>query len=161
MNKHGIPNCGHQLRVATALLSVSITVTAFAATPAAEMTVHADQPGPKVNKELFGQFAEHLGQGIYGGIWVGENSRIPNTRGYRNDVLQALRNLKVPVIRWPGGCFADEYNWREGVGPRQKRPVKINTHWGKVEEPNSFGTHEFMDFAELVGAEAYVRDRKS
>ena len=123
---------------------------------AAELTIRADQPGPHVNRELFGQFAEHLGHGVYGGIWVGENSKIPNTRGYRNDVLQALRNLKVPVIRWPGGCFADEYNWREGVGPREKRPVKINTHWGKVEEPNTFGTHEFMNFAELVGAEAYV-----
>ena len=122
----------------------------------AELTVRADQTGPKVNRQLFGQFAEHLGAGIYGGIWVGEDSKIPNTHGYRNDVLQALRNLSVPVIRWPGGCFADEYNWREGVGPRAKRPVKINTHWGGVTEPNSFGTHEFMNFAELVGAEAYI-----
>lgn len=122
----------------------------------AELTVRADQTGPKVNRQLFGQFAEHLGAGIYGGIWVGEDSKIPNTHGYRNDVLQALRNLSVPVIRWPGGCFADEYNWREGVGPRPKRPVKINTHWGGVTEPNSFGTHEFLNFAELVGAEAYI-----
>ena len=120
------------------------------------LTIHADQPGPQVNRQLFGQFAEHLGAGIYGGIWVGEDSKIPNTRGYRNDVLQALRDLKVPVIRWPGGCFADEYNWREGVGPRSKRPVKINTHWGGVTEPNTFGTHEFLDFAELIGAEAYI-----
>jgi alpha-N-arabinofuranosidase len=141
-------------RLAAALL---VSVPAVGQQPlSAEMTIHADQPGARVNPELFGQFAEHLGHGIYGGIWVGENSKIPNTRGYRNDVVQALRNLKVPVIRWPGGCFADEYNWREGVGPRDKRPVKINTHWGKVEEPNSFGTHEFMDFAELVGAQAYV-----
>ena len=122
----------------------------------AELTIHTDQPGPTVNRQLFGQFAEHLGAGIYGGIWVGENSPIPNTRGYRNDVIAALRNLKVPVVRWPGGCFADEYNWREGVGPRAKRPVKINTHWGGVTEPNTFGTHEFMDFAELIGAEAYI-----
>src|ERR1700730_13227786 len=112
--------------------------------------------GPQVNRQLFGQFAEHLGAGIYGGIWVGEDSKIPNMRGYRNDVLQALRDLKVPVVRWPGGCFADEYNWREGVGPRSKRPVKINTHWGGVTEPNTFGTHEFMDFAEVIGAEAYI-----
>ena len=118
--------------------------------------MRADRPGARVNREIFGQFAEHLGAGIYGGIWVGEDSKIPNTRGYRNDVLQALRNLKVPVIRWPGGCFADEYNWREGVGPRAKRPVKINTHWGKVEETNAFGTHEFLEFTELVGAQAYV-----
>src|ERR1019366_8617515 len=122
----------------------------------ASLTIHADQPGPQVNRQLFGQFAEHLGAGIYGGIWVGEDSKIPNTRGYRNDVLQALRDLKVPVVRWPGGCFADEYNWREGVGPRSKRPVKINTHWGGVTEPNTFGTHEFMDFAEMIGAEAYI-----
>ena len=122
----------------------------------ADLTIRTDQPGPTVNRQLFGQFAEHLGAGIYGGIWVGENSPIPNTRGYRNDVVQALRNLKVPVVRWPGGCFADEYNWREGVGPRAKRPVKINTHWGGVTEPNTFGTHKFMDFAELIGAEAYI-----
>lgn len=122
----------------------------------ADLTIHTEQAGPTVNRQLFGQFAEHLGAGIYGGIWVGEDSPIPNTRGYRNDVLAALRNLKVPVVRWPGGCFADEYNWREGVGPRAKRPVKINTHWGGVTEPNTFGTHEFMDFAELIGAEAYI-----
>ncbi len=122
----------------------------------AELTIHAAEPGPNVNRQLFGQFAEHLGAGIYGGVWVGEGSTIPNTRGYRNDVLLALRDLSVPVIRWPGGCFADEYNWREGVGPRSRRPVKINTHWGKVTEPNTFGTHEFLDFAEMLGAEAYI-----
>jgi alpha-N-arabinofuranosidase len=139
------------------LLSTLLVSGAFAQAPlTAELTIHADSPGPQVNRQLFGQFAEHLGAGIYGGIWVGPDSRIPNTRGYRNDVLSALRDLRVPVIRWPGGCFADEYNWREGVGPRAKRPVKINTHWGKVAEPNTFGTHEFLDFAELVGAEAYV-----
>jgi alpha-N-arabinofuranosidase len=138
------------------VLSIASPFPGLAQTPAAELTIHGDQPGQHVNKEVFGQFAEHLGYGIYGGIWVGENSKIPNTHGYRNDVLQALRNIKVPVIRWPGGCFADEYNWREGIGPRDKRPVKINTHWGKVEEPNSFGTHEFMNFTELVGAQAYV-----
>ncbi len=137
-------------------LSVSVLSASGQPTLTADVTIHADKSGPKVNRQLFGQFAEHLGAGIYGGIWVGENSPIPNTRGYRNDVLQALRNLQVPVIRWPGGCFADEYNWREGVGPRSKRPVKINTHWGKVTEPNTFGTHEFLDFAEMVGAEAYI-----
>ncbi len=139
---------------------LSLLASAFAAQAqqplTVDLTIHADQPGPQVNRQLFGQFAEHLGAGIYGGIWVGEDSKIPNTRGYRNDVLQALRDLKVPVVRWPGGCFADEYNWREGVGPRAKRPVKINTHWGGVTEPNSFGTHEFLDFAELLGAEAYI-----
>jgi alpha-N-arabinofuranosidase len=149
------------LALLTAATALADEASAKSAAPAqqsltADLAVRADQPGPQVNRQIFGQFAEHLGAGIYGGIWVGEDSRIPNTRGYRNDVLQALRDLKVPVIRWPGGCFADEYNWREGVGPRAKRPVKINTHWGGVTEPNSFGTHEFMDFAELVGAEAYI-----
>ncbi|MBN9661029.1 MAG: alpha-N-arabinofuranosidase [Acidobacteria bacterium] len=144
----------------TIRILIVLLVAAFSASAqqplSASLTIQTAQPGPQVNRQLFGQFAEHLGAGIYGGIWVGENSKIPNTRGYRNDVLQALRDLKVPVIRWPGGCFADEYNWREGVGPRAKRPVKINTHWGGVTEPNSFGTHEFLDFAELVGAEAYI-----
>lgn len=124
--------------------------------PAATLTVRADTPGAKIDRRIFSQFAEHLGTGIYEGVWVGPDSKIPNTRGYRNDVVAALKALKVPVVRWPGGCFADEYHWREGVGPRAKRPVKINTHWGGVTEPNSFGTHEFMDFAELIGAEAYI-----
>ena len=122
----------------------------------AKATLRADQPGDTVSRNIFGQFAEHLGYGIYGGIWVGEDSKMPNTRGYRNDVVAALRALKVPVVRWPGGCFADEYYWRDGVGPRATRRVKINTHWGGVTEPNSFGTHEFMDFAELIGTDPYV-----
>ena len=121
-----------------------------------EATLRADQPGQTVSRNIFGQFAEHLGFGIYGSIWVGEDSKIPNTRGYRNDVVAALRKLEVPVVRWPGGCFADEYHWREGIGTRAKRPIKVNTHWGGVEESNAFGTHEFLNFAELIGAEAYV-----
>ena len=123
---------------------------------AVAVTIQADKPGAKIDRNIYGQFAEHLGHGIYEGIWVGEDSSIPNTRGYRNDVVAALKKLKVPVVRWPGGCFADEYHWRDGIGPRDKRPTKVNTHWGYVEEPNSFGTHEFMDFAELIGADAYV-----
>src|SRR5690606_30990623 len=93
---------------------------------------------------------------IYEGIWVGPDSDIPNTRGYRNDVLEALRALEVPVIRWPGGCFADLYDWRDGIGPREQRPTRINVHWGGVTESNAFGTHEFMDFVEMIGAEAYI-----
>lgn len=118
--------------------------------------VHADTPGPTYNRHLFGQFAEHLGHGIYGGLWVGEGSKIPNIQGYRKDVIDALREIRVPEIRWPGGCFADEYYWREGIGPRSKRPVKVNTTWGGVTEDNSFGTNEFMNFTELLGADAYV-----
>jgi alpha-N-arabinofuranosidase len=119
-------------------------------------SLHVDQPGPTVSRYIFGQFAEHLGTGIYGGIWVGPDSSIPNTHGYRNDMLAALKAIAVPDIRWPGGCFADEYHWRDGIGPRGKRPTSVNTHWGGVEEPNSFGTHEFMNFTELLGADAYV-----
>jgi len=119
-------------------------------------TLDAGRPGPVIDRHIFSQFAEHLGYGIYGGIWVGPDSRIPNTRGYRNDVIAALKDLKVPLVRWPGGCFADEYHWREGIGPRKSRPVKVNTNWGGVTETNAFGTHEFMDFAELIGADAYV-----
>ncbi|WP_375420665.1 alpha-N-arabinofuranosidase [uncultured Sphingomonas sp.] len=122
----------------------------------AELTIQADKPGPVYDRRIFTQFAEHLGTGIYGGLWVGNNSKIPNTRGVRNDVVGALKALGVPVVRWPGGCFADEYHWREGIGARAKRPVKINTHWGGVTEPNTVGTHEFMDMAEQIGAEVYI-----
>lgn len=124
--------------------------------PAATATLHADRPGAVVQPEVYGQFAEHLGHGIYGGLWVGPDSPIPNTRGIRNDVLAALKELHVPVIRWPGGCFADEYHWMDGIGPREKRPAMINTNWGGVTEDNSFGTHEFLDLCELLGTEPYI-----
>lgn len=119
-------------------------------------TIHADKPGPVYDRRIFTQFAEHLGTGIYGGLWVGKDSKIPNTNGFRNDVIAALRDLSVPVIRWPGGCFADEYHWREGVGQQSQRPVKVNTHWGGVTEPNAVGTHEFFELVRQVGAEAYI-----
>jgi len=122
----------------------------------AEMIVSADQPAGTINPNIYGHFAEHLGRCIYEGIWVGEDSPIPNTRDIRYDVVAALMNLNIPVLRWPGGCFADEYHWRDGIGPRDRRPQRINTHWGGVIEPNHFGTHEFMDLCELIGADAYV-----
>jgi alpha-N-arabinofuranosidase len=146
------------MTIAALLLGASMPALAQEAPAAAPdtVTVHGDRPGPKYDKRLFGQFAEHLGKGIYSGIWVGTNSKIPNVQGYRSDVIAALKAIKVPLIRWPGGCFADEYHWREGIGPRGKRPVKVNTNWGGVTEDNAFGTHEFMNYAELVGAESYV-----
>lgn len=109
-----------------------------------------------ISPEIYGQFAEHLGTCIYGGLWVGPDSPIPNTQGYRNDVLQALRDLKVPVLRWPGGCFADEYHWRDGIGPRNERPRMVNNNWGGTVEDNSFGTHEFFNLCELLGCEPYL-----
>ena len=122
----------------------------------ATATLRADASGPVVHRNVYGHFAEHLGRGIYEGIWVGPGSPIPNTRGIRNDVVAALKALNVPVLRWPGGCFADEYHWKDGIGPREKRPSMINTHWGGVVEDNSFGTHEFMDLVEQLGTDAYI-----
>ena len=119
-----------------------------------QLSVDASRPGVKIDRNIFGQFAEHLGHGIYDGIWVGPDSTIPNTRGIRNDIVAALKALKVPNIRWPGGCFADEYHWRKGLG--SSRAVTLNPNWGGVTEPNTFGTHEFMDFAEQIGSDAYV-----
>jgi len=138
-----------------------ILACSLAALPAmafAQVSVSVDttRPGPVINKNVYGQFAEHLGTGIYEGMWVGPNSKIPNTRGWRNDVVGALKELKVPLVRWPGGCFADEYHWRDGIGARNKRPVKVNTHWGGVAEDNAVGTHEFFDLVEILGTEAYV-----
>jgi alpha-L-arabinofuranosidase len=126
----------------------------FAGAQKVELSVDASKTGPKIDRNVFGQFAEHLGHGIYEGIWVGPDSTIPNTRGIRNDVVNALKAIRVPNVRWPGGCFADEYHWRNGIG--NPRTVTLNPNWGGVIEPNTFGTHEFMDFLDQIGAEAYI-----
>jgi alpha-N-arabinofuranosidase len=136
----------------------SVTALAIAAPCSAaqkvELAVDASQAGAKIDRNIFGQFAEHLGHGVYEGIWVGPDSGIPNTRGIRNDVVAALKALRVPNVRWPGGCFADEYHWRKGISPQ--RAVTLNPNWGGVIEPNTFGTHEFMDFLGQIGSDAYV-----
>ncbi|HET6383195.1 MAG TPA: alpha-L-arabinofuranosidase C-terminal domain-containing protein [Armatimonadota bacterium] len=108
-----------------------------------------------INPYLHGHFAEHLGELIYPGICVGPDCPVPNTDGIRNDVVEALKPLNIPVLRWPGGCFADDYHWRDGIGPREDRPLRINRHWGMAEEPNQFGTHEFIAFCRAIGAEPY------
>ena len=131
-------------------------VTPSVAAESIQISVDPSRAGAKIDRNIFGQFAEHLGHGIYEGVWVGPDSRIPNTRGIRNDVVAALKALKVPNVRWPGGCFADEYHWRKGIGPADERVVTLNPNWGGVIEPNSFGTHEFMDFLDQIGAEAFV-----
>ena len=110
----------------------------------------------KINKELYGHFSEHLGRCIYEGLYVGENSKIPNTNGMRNDVVQALKEIKIPVLRWPGGCFADEYHWKDGIGTKENRKKMINTHWGGVVEDTSFGTHEFMELCRQLECEPYI-----
>jgi alpha-N-arabinofuranosidase len=120
------------------------------------LVIHADEGKYTINKNIYGHFSEHLGRCIYEGFWVGEDSPIPNTRGIRNDVVNALKKIQIPVLRWPGGCFADEYHWKEGVGTRESRPAMLNTHWGMVKETNAFGTHEFLDLCEQLGCEAYI-----
>ncbi|WP_116952002.1 alpha-N-arabinofuranosidase [Jiangella endophytica] len=122
----------------------------------ARAVIDLDVTGPTISRHLYGHFAEHLGRCIYGGFWVGEDSGLPNEGGIRLDVVEALRALRIPNLRWPGGCFADEYHWRDGIGPREQRPQMVNTHWGDVVENNHFGTHEFMALCELLGADPYV-----
>jgi alpha-L-arabinofuranosidase len=141
------------LLVALAVLGVAQAARVTAADTVA-LSVDLTKPGAKIDRNIFGQFAEHLGHGVYEGVWVGPDSKIPNTRGIRNDVVAALKALKVPNVRWPGGCFADEYHWRKGIGPQ--RPVTLNPNWGGVTEPNAFGTHEFMDFLDQIGSRPYV-----
>ena len=120
------------------------------------LTIDKNKEIGYINPDIYGHFSEHLGRGIYEGIYVGEDSEIPNTDGIRNDVLEALKEIDVPVLRWPGGCFADEYHWMDGIGPKDKRKKMVNTNWGGVTEDNSFGTHEFMRLCELLGCKAYV-----
>jgi alpha-L-arabinofuranosidase len=142
------------------LRCVSFLLLAFTVPLVAQETAHlsidASKAGAKIDRNIFGQFAENLGHGLYEGIWVGPDSSIPNTRGIRNDVVAALRAIKVPNVRWPGGCFADQYHWRKGIGPAAQRPATLNSAWGNVVDTNAFGTDEFMDFIQQIGSQAYV-----
>lgn len=144
------------LRAAVVWASLVVMTTAAPTILAQKvaLSVDASKSGAKIDRNIFGQFAEHLGHGIYDGIWVGPDSTIPNTHGIRNDVVAALKAIKVPNVRWPGGCFADEYHWHNGIGPQ--RAVTLNPNWGGVVESNTFGTHEFMDFLDQIGTQAYI-----
>src|SRR5438552_3833664 len=152
-----LPHQRASLPMRSLLVGLTLIVIAIAAPRMAaqkvELSIDASKPGAKIDRNLFGQFAEHLGHGINDGIWVGSDSAIPNTRGIRNDVVAALKLIHVPNVRWPGGCFADEYHWSDGIG--SQRVVRLNPNWGGVIEPNTFGTHEFMDFIYQIGSEAY------
>lgn len=121
-----------------------------------KLRIHPNKIAGKINREIYGHFSEHLGRCIYGGIYVGEDSTIENVNGMRTDVINALKKINVPVLRWPGGCFADEYYWMDGIGPKEKRKKMINTHWGGVVEDNSFGTHEYFELCRQLGCSAYV-----
>lgn len=110
----------------------------------------------KISRNIYGHFAEHLGHCIYGGFYVGDTSKIPNTNGVRNDIIDALKKMKIPLLRWPGGCFADTYHWKDGIGPKDKRPAIVNRWWGGVTEDNSFGLHDFLNMCELLGTDPYL-----
>ena len=142
--------------VAASALLLAVPGLAPAKTLTATATLNSAQPGPVISRYIYGQFSEHLGRGIYDGVWVGPDSKIPNVRGIRSDIVAALKDIHTPVIRWPGGCFADEYHWRDGIGPRDQRPVRKNNWWAGSPETNAFGTHEYMDFMEQVGADPYI-----
>ncbi|WP_340114819.1 alpha-N-arabinofuranosidase [Maribellus mangrovi] len=143
----------NKLKFTLILLFTAFFSTSFAQT---KLTLHPEEAETQINREIYGHFAEHLGRCIYGGIYVGEDSEIPNIRGFRDDVIGALKDMEIPLLRWPGGCFADTYHWKDGIGPREDRPTIVNVHWGGVTEDNSFGTHEFLDFCELIEAEPYI-----
>lgn len=139
------------------ILSIALIFAFFIANGQTQIILNADLAKIQINKHIYGHFAEHLGRCIYGGIYVGEsNTKIPNTAGVRNDVIQALKELKVPNLRWPGGCFADAYQWKDGIGLKANRPKMVNVWWGGITEDNSFGTHDFLDLCERIGAEPYL-----
>lgn len=146
------------IRLFGSVLACVLIMSAMSLSANTNVSISIDpvKEGPVIDRHIFGQFAEHLGRGIYEGVWVGPDSKIPNTRGIRKDVVTALKALKVPNVRWPGGCFADEYHWRDGIGKPEDRRSRINASWAGRPEPNSFGTHEFFDFIEQIGAEAFI-----
>jgi alpha-L-arabinofuranosidase len=138
------------------ILVILLIINVFGQKNENKIIVNVDLGKDKISKHIYGHFAEHLGRCIYGGFWAGQDSSIPNTNGIRNDVVKALKELDIPNLRWPGGCFADEYHWKDGIGPRDQRPTMINTHWGGVTEDNSFGTHEFMDLCRMLECEPVI-----
>lgn len=146
-----------RIRLICATIALLFTTTFLhAAEPEIRFRVDNEAPSATIPAEIYGHFAEHLGTCIYGGLWVGTDSEIANEEGYRTDVLEALRELDIPVLRWPGGCFADEYHWRDGIGPKESRPRMVNSNWGGTVEDNSFGTHEFLNLCEKLGCEPYI-----
>jgi alpha-N-arabinofuranosidase len=146
------------MKKALLILSVFIfcSQSVFSQKETTVITLKNTEDAPTINKNIYGHFAEHLGKCIYGGFFVGDTSKIPNTNGVRNDIIDALKKLKIPNLRWPGGCFADTYHWKDGIGPKENRPTIVNQWWGGVTEDNSFGTHDFLNLCELLGTEPYL-----
>ncbi len=143
-------------RLAFALFLSLFSVYCLYVQSTARLYINASEPKVKISRHIYGHFSEHLGRCIYDGFWVGEGSSIPNKGRIRMDIVEALKKISIPNLRWPGGCFADEYHWRDGIGPHKQRPTMINTNWGNVTEDNSFGTHEFLELCELLGCEPYI-----
>lgn len=146
------------MKKALVILSVYIFCgqSVFSQKATTVVALKKDQSATIINKNIYGHFAEHLGRSIYGGFFVGDTSKIPNTNGVRNDIIGALKELKIPNLRWPGGCFADTYHWKDGIGPKEERPTIVNQWWGGVTEDNSFGTHDFLNLCEILGTEPYL-----
>ncbi|MCQ2182210.1 MAG: alpha-N-arabinofuranosidase [Bacteroidales bacterium] len=145
------------LKIKTIITSAALLLVSTAALAQdATVRIHDEGTGVTIPAEIYGQFSEHLGRCIYGGLWVGKDSKVPNIEGYRKDVFEALKTLKVPVMRWPGGCFADDYHWMDGIGPQENRAYIANNNWGGTLEDNSFGTHEFLNLCEMLGIQPYI-----
>lgn len=136
-------------------LLCAMTATSLHAQQPVQITI-TDRPHEKISKYIYGHFAEHLGRCIYDGFWVDDSLNVPKKGRIRLDVVEALKKINIPDLRWPGGCFADQYHWSDGIGERSKRPQRVNTTWGMVTEDNSFGTDEFLELCKLLRCEPYI-----
>ncbi|MBS1511538.1 MAG: alpha-N-arabinofuranosidase [Bacteroidetes bacterium] len=137
-------------------LAGAVLLAAWSTRSQTAVVIDATNPTNIISRHIYGHFSEHLGRCIYDGFWVSDTLGVPKKDRIRLDVVEALKKIKVPNLRWPGGCFADEYHWRDGIGPRKQRPYMVNTNWGGVSEDNSFGTHEFLELCSLIGCEPYI-----
>jgi alpha-N-arabinofuranosidase len=143
-------------KIFLAILASAFFITSIDAQNTARAYINGYDPEITISRHIYGHFSEHLGRCIYDGFWVGDSIKVPKKDRIRMDIIEALKKIKVPNLRWPGGCFGDEYHWNDGIGPRNQRPKTVNTTWGMITEDNSFGTHEFLELCELIGCEPYI-----
>src|SRR4051812_35600162 len=145
-----------QFKIISRLVTVSLLLFQLKATSQVQLTLNTAAAKTTIDRNIYGHFSEHLGRCIYDGFWVSDTMNVPKKDRIRLDVVEALKRIQIPNLRWPGGCFADEYHWRDGIGPRAQRPKMVNTNWGGVTEDNSFGTQEFLELCSLLGTEPYI-----